>query len=215
VKRILRYLKFSIHFGLLIKPSTSTQLSIYSDADWAGCPYDRKSTSRFCLYLGDNLISWSFKKQQTMARSSTEAEYRAVAHATAESLRVQSLLREIGITLVQYPILWCDNIGATYLMANPVFHARTKHVEIDYHFIREKVQQKTLDARFISSKDQLADGLTKPIVSARFAFLRDKLNVISSPLILKGHIMEIQSADHDISEHAITDHNKSTDETTP
>jgi histone deacetylase 1/2 len=150
-----------------------------------------------------------------MARSSTEAEYRAVAHATAESLRVQSLLREIGITLVQYPILWCDNIGATYLMANLVFHARTKHVEIDYHFIREKVQQKTLDARFISSKDQLADGLTKPIVSARFAFLRDKLNVISSPLILKGHIMEIQSADHDISEHAITDHNKSTDETTP
>jgi histone deacetylase 1/2 len=215
VKRILRYLKFSIHFGLLIKPSTSTQLSIYSDADWAGCPDDRKSTSGFCLYLGDSLISWSSKKQPTVARSSTEAEYRAVAHATAESLWVQSLLREIGIPLVQCPILWCDNIGATYLTANPVFHARTKHVEIDYHFVREKVQQKTLDVRFISSRDQLADGLTKPIVSARFAFLRDKLNVISSPLILKGHIMEIQSADHGTSAHAITDHDKSADDITP
>jgi histone deacetylase 1/2 len=141
-----------------------------------------------------------------MARSSTEAEYRAVAHATAESLWVQSLLREIGIALVQCPILWCDNIGATYLTANPVFHARTKHVEINYHFVREKVQQKTLDVRFISSKDQLADGLTKPIVSARFAFLKDKLNVISSLLILKGHIKEIQSANHSI------DHGKSADE---
>nr|XP_034889400.1 uncharacterized mitochondrial protein AtMg00810-like [Populus alba] len=86
VKRILRYLKFSAHFGLLIMPSTSTQLSIYSDVDWVGCPDDRKSTSGFCLYLGDNLISWSFKKQQIVARSNTEAEYHAVAHATVESL---------------------------------------------------------------------------------------------------------------------------------
>jgi histone deacetylase 1/2 len=131
-----------------------------------------------------------------VARSSTEAEYRAVVHATAESLWVQSLMREIGITLPQRPLLWCDNIGATYLTANPVFHARTKHVEIDYHFVREKVQQKTLEVRFISSKDQLADGLTKPIVSARFVFLRDKLNVHPSPLTLKGPIMEMNVIDH-------------------
>jgi hypothetical protein len=196
VKRILRYLKFSIHFGLLIRPTKSTQLSIYFDADWAGCPDDRKSTSGFCIYFGDNLVSWSSKKQPTVARSSTEAEYRAVAHATSESLWVQSLMREIGITLPQRPLLWCDNIGATYLTANPVFHARTKHVEIDYHFVREKVQQKTLEVRFISSKDQLVDGLTKPIVSVRFVFLRDKLNVHPSPLTLKGPIMEMNVTDH-------------------
>jgi hypothetical protein len=131
-----------------------------------------------------------------VARSSTEVEYRAVVHATIESLWVQSLMRENDIILPQQPLLWFDNIGATYLTANSVFHARTKHVEIDYHFVREKVQQKTLEVRFISSKDQLADGLTKPIVFARFAFLHDKLNVQPSSLTLKGPIMEMNIADH-------------------
>ena len=112
-----------------------------------------------------------------MARLSTEIEYRAVAHATTESLWVQ-LLREIDIVLAQCPILWCDNINATNLIANAIFQTRTKHVEIDYHFVRENVQQKTLDVRFISSKDQLADGVTKPIVSAIFAFLRARVFIL-------------------------------------
>lgn len=86
VKRKLRYLKFSINFGLLIRPSIFPQISIYSNADWASCPNDQKSTSGFCIFFGDNLISWSFKKQPTVARSNTEAEYQAVAHATAESI---------------------------------------------------------------------------------------------------------------------------------
>ena len=118
VKRIFRYLKFSINFGLLIRPSKSTQLSIYSDANWAGCPDDRKSTFGFCIYFGNNLVSWSSKKQPIVARSSTKAEYRTIAHATTESLWVQSLMREIGIVLAQCPILWCDNINTTYLTAN-------------------------------------------------------------------------------------------------
>jgi hypothetical protein len=209
VKRILRYLKFSIHFGLLIKPNKSTQLSIYSDVGWAGCPDDRKSTSGFCLYFGDNLVSWSSKKQQIVACLGTEVEYRAVAHSTTESLWVQSLPREIDIVLAQFPILWCENVGATNLTANAIFQARTKHVEIDYHFVRENVQLTTLDVRFISSKDQLADGVTKPIVSARFAFLKDKLNVYSSSLTLNGHTMEMHSADHDTSASVIADHDKS------
>lgn len=190
VKRILMYLKFSIDFGLLIRPNTSTQLSIYSDAEWARCPNNKKSTSGYYIYFGLNLISWSPKKQPTIARSSTKAKYRTVAHATAKSLWLQSLLRELGYFLSTWPIIWCDNIGATYLTANPVFHARIKYVEIDYHFVEEKVHQKSLEVQFISSKDQIANGLTKPLVATQFSFLRSKLNVLPSTLSLKGNIKD-------------------------
>ncbi|XP_019157470.1 PREDICTED: uncharacterized protein LOC109154046 [Ipomoea nil] len=95
--------------------------------DWAGCPVDRKSTSGFAVYLGDNLISWLSKKQRTVARSSTEAEYKALADVSAEVTWVVSLLRELGLHSGKPATLWCDNLRATYLCANPVFHARTKH----------------------------------------------------------------------------------------
>jgi hypothetical protein len=122
VKRILCYLKQTMHHSLLLQRNSSYHLQAFSDADWAGCPDDRRSTSGYCLFLGNNLISWSSRKQKTVSRSSTEVEYRAIADATAELIWVQSLLRELGISIPQAPILWCDNIGATYLTANPLFH---------------------------------------------------------------------------------------------
>lgn len=163
VKRILRYLKQCMELGLKIQRSVSTLVSAFSDADWAGNVDDRRSTGGFAVFLGSNLVSWSARKQATVSRSSTESEYKAIANATAEIMWVQTLLQELGVRSPQAARLWCDNIGAKYLSANPVFHARTKHIEVDYHFVRERVSQKLLEIEYISSGDQVADGFTKPL----------------------------------------------------
>ena len=152
VKRILRYIKQCTKLGLKICRSPSTLVSAYSDADWAGSLDDRRSTRGFAVF-GDNLVLWSARKQATVSRSSTKSEYKALDNATTEIMWIQTLLREIGVKSPQVAKLWCDNLGATYLTANPVFHARTKHIEVDYHFVRERVAQNQLDVRIISSED--------------------------------------------------------------
>ncbi|KAK1424826.1 hypothetical protein QVD17_20164 [Tagetes erecta] len=191
VKRILRYLRGTSNYGLQIKHDSSINLhaytdaefqslSAFSDADWAGCPDDRRSTGGYAIYLGSNLVSWSARKQKTVSRSSTEAEYKALADTVAELTWLQTLLKELRVH-TKSTTLWCDNLGATYLSANPVFHARTKHVEVDFHFVREKVAQRELSVQFISTKDQIADVFTKPLASQRFLNLRSKLKVAPRP----------------------------------
>lgn len=139
VKRIIRYLHGTITVGLKIGISMSILVSGFADADWAGYPDDRRSTGGFAVFLGSNLISWSARKQATASRSSTVAEYKALANCSAAIMWVQSLLHELKVPHPSNGRLWCDNLGATYLSANTVFHARTKHIEIDYHFVRERV----------------------------------------------------------------------------
>jgi len=129
VKRILRYVKGTLGYGLIICKSPSMNISAFSNADWAGSVDDRRSTSGFCVFLGSNLISWSARKESTVSRSSTEVEYKAMANATAEIIWIQTLLKELRLANSSSATLWCDNLGATYLSANPVFHARTKHIE--------------------------------------------------------------------------------------
>jgi hypothetical protein len=138
VKRILRFVQ-GLSSGLHIGTGSVTKLTAYSDADWAGCPDSRRSTSGFCVYLGDNLVSWSSKCQTTMSRSSAEAEYRAVAHVVAECCWLRQLLQELHIQLPSATVVFCDNVSAVYMTANPVHHKRTKHIKIDIHFVREKV----------------------------------------------------------------------------
>ncbi|KAJ0697300.1 putative RNA-directed DNA polymerase [Helianthus annuus] len=192
VKRILRYLNGTINMGLWIRHNTGYRLQAFSDShwqanlrafsdsDWAGCPIDRRSTGGFAIYLGSNLVSWSAKKQKTVSRSSTESEYKAIADTVAELIWLKSLLRELGLDSGA-PTLWCDNLGATYLTANPVFHARTKHVEVDYNFVREQVSQGNLTVKFISTKEQIADIFTKPLPVQKFDFLRTKLQIADRP----------------------------------
>ena len=175
VKRILRYLKGTFGIGLWIGKSKTVVVSAFFYADWAGCPHDRRSTRGFVVYLGANLISWSARKQATVSRS--EAEYKSMANATAEVMWVQKLLDELGVSHPMAACLWCDNIGATYLSANPVFHARTKHIEIDFHFVREQVAAKQLDIRFINSGDQIADGFAKALPVHKLKEFRSNLNL--------------------------------------
>lgn len=177
VKRILRYLRNTVGIGLKIQRSLSMLVSAFSDADWAGCSDDRRSTGGFAVFLGSNLISWSAKKQATVSRSSTEAEYKAMANATAEVMWVQTLLEELGVKAPKAARLWCDNLGATYLSANPVFHARTKHIEIDFHFVRERVAQGLLQVRFVSTGDQVADGFTKALPVKQLDWFKNNLNL--------------------------------------
>lgn len=177
-KRIVRYVKNTLNIGLNFSKSSSTLLSAFSDSDWAGCLDDRRSTGGFAVFFGPNLISWCARKQATVSRSSTEAEYKALANATAEIIWMQSLLRELGVKSKQAPCLWCDNLCATYLSANPVFHARMKHIEIDFHFVRERVAQKQLDIRFVHSKDQVADGFTKALPIRNFEDFKHNLNLM-------------------------------------
>lgn len=177
VKRILRYVQGTCGLGLKIRKSKSMMVSSFSDADWAGCVDDRRSIGGFAVFLGDNLISWCARKQATVSRSSTEAEYKALANATVEMMWVQKLLTELKVPHPPAARLWCDNLGAKYLSANPIFHARTKHIEIDFHFVRERVAQKLLDIRFINTGDQLADGFMKPITAAKLRQFRFNLNL--------------------------------------
>jgi hypothetical protein len=115
-----------------------------------------------------------------VSRSSTEAEYKALANATAEVMWIQTLLNKLGVCSAKRAQLWCDNIGATYLVCNPIFHARMKHIEVDYHFIRERVAQGLLEVRPISTKDQITDGFTKPLTTRLLQQFKGNLNMSDS-----------------------------------
>ncbi|PKU81867.1 Retrovirus-related Pol polyprotein from transposon TNT 1-94 [Dendrobium catenatum] len=178
LKKLLRYIKGTIEYGLPITRS-SLQMRTYSDADWASDPLTRKSTSGFCTFLGDTLISWTVKKQPTVSRSSTESEYRALASATADTIWIKRLLADFRILHDQPVDVYCDNTSTIALANNPVFHGRTKHIEIDQRFVRENIQNNVIRLLPISTTDQIADILTKPLSTPRFKELRSKLTIIS------------------------------------
>uniref|UniRef100_A0A8R7K303 Reverse transcriptase Ty1/copia-type domain-containing protein n=1 Tax=Triticum urartu TaxID=4572 RepID=A0A8R7K303_TRIUA len=180
LKRVLRYLRGTTHYGLQLYRSSSRDLLAYSDADWAGCPDTRRSTSGFCVFLGSNLVSWSSKRQHTVSRSSAEAEYRAVANCVAESCWLRQLLAELHRPPRRATIVYCDNVSVVYLSSNPVQHQRTKHVEIDLNFVRDRVALGEVKVLHVPTESQFADVFTKGLSSSVFRDFCSSLNVFPS-----------------------------------
>jgi hypothetical protein len=181
VKRILRYLQGTLDYGLRLLSRCSLSLYGFSDADWAGCPDTHCSTTGYCIYLGANCISWASKKQATVSRSSAEAEYRSMSTTTAEFTWLLYLLCDIGIHLPNPPVLFCDNTSALHMTVNPVFHARTKHIELDVRFVCEKVAAGALVTQFVPTHLQIADIFTKALSKDSFQRLCSKLGVMLPP----------------------------------
>ncbi|CAA7029694.1 unnamed protein product [Microthlaspi erraticum] len=186
LKRILRYVQGTHTHGLHLQKGSINDITAYSDADWAGCPDTRRSSSGYCLYLGPNLVSWSSKRQPTVSRSSAEAEYKGVANAVAEACWLRNLLLELHCPITKASVIYCDNISAVYLSSNPVKHQRTKHIEIDIHFVREKVKIGQVKVFHVPSSLQFADIFTKGLPTMLFNDFRDSLTVRNPNVLTAG-----------------------------
>ena len=186
--QVLRYIKKAPGQGILLPSTGSIELTAYCDADWARCKDTRRSITGYCVLLGDAPVSWKTKKQSTVARSSAEAEYRSMATTSCEVTWLKSLLNDLRVKQLNPIRMFCDNQAALHIANNPVFHERTKHIEIDCHVVREKIQRGLLKTMHIGTKEQPADLFTKPLGSAHFSTLLHKLGVIDLHSNLRGSI---------------------------
>jgi len=186
VRRIIRYLKGTSHRGLCFPAASSLTLLGYSDADYAGCPNNRRSVTGWCMFLGSSLISWKSKKQSRISKSSTESEYRAMSTACSEIIWLRGLLAELGYPQTDATPLYADNTSAIQIATNPVFHERTKHIEVDCHFIRDAFDSHVISLPHITSTLQLADIFTKAVPRPRHQFLVNKLMLLDQPHQFEG-----------------------------
>ncbi|KAK4353217.1 hypothetical protein RND71_028735 [Anisodus tanguticus] len=181
LKRILRNVTGTLHFGLHLYISSISSLSAYTDADWGGCPNTRHSTFDYCVFLGDNLISCSSKRQSTLSWSSAEAEYRGVANVVAELCWFRNLLMELHCPIEKTTMVYCDNMSAIYLSDNPVQYQRTKHIKMNILFVREKVVRGQVSVLHVPSRYHITDIFIKGLPRVLFDDFRDSLSIREPP----------------------------------
>ncbi|KAM0050765.1 putative RNA-directed DNA polymerase [Helianthus debilis subsp. tardiflorus] len=186
VLRIIRYLKGKAGHGVLFKSNGHLETQLYTDANWAGDKGDRRSTSGYFTLVGGNLVTWRSKKQKVVALSSAEAEFRGIARGLTEVLWVRRLLTEIGYPPQETSKIWSDNKAAIQISENPVQHDRTKHIEVDRHFIKEKLEAEIITLPFVRSEDQFADILTKAVNERILHECLSKLNFGNPTVQLEG-----------------------------
>jgi len=185
-------------YGLFYEASIELQVYGYIDADWAGSISDRRSTSGFMFSFGSATVTWSSKKQPTVALSSTEAEYRGAAMAACEVVWLRKLLGDLGLHVDRHVVIYCDNLSSIQLGRNLVFHAQTKHIEVHYHFIREKVLACEIDLTYVNTKDQVADIFTKVLGAKKHRRFCNMLGVMELELSLRGSVEMSSSTRADI-----------------
>ncbi|XP_022040579.1 uncharacterized mitochondrial protein AtMg00810-like [Helianthus annuus] len=188
VKRLLRFVKGTLSFGLTYNHPHKQSILGYSDADWARCLDTRRSTYGYSIFLGGNLVSWNAKKQPTVSRSSCESEYRAMSNTATELVWITHLLRELHALPPDRPTLLCDNKSALFMTQNPVSHKRAEHIDLDYHFIRELVHSGKLYTKFVPTNLHVADIFIKSLPRAQFEAFRTMLLLGPPPFRLTGGI---------------------------
>jgi hypothetical protein len=181
VKKIFRYLKGTKEFGLWYPKGKDLSLMAYTDADWAGCIDDRRSTSGAAFYLGECLVSSLSKKQSSIYLSTAEAEYIAATTCCTQVLWMKQTLTDIQVEYDDPIPIYCDNTSAISISKNLVMHSKTKHIPIKYHFLREQVAEKNIRVEYVGTKEQVADIFTKPLPREAFEYLRQRIGVISTP----------------------------------
>ena len=178
VEHILCYSKGAPGRGILYGNHGHNRVECFIYVDWAGSKEDRRSTSGYCVFVGGNLVSWKIKKLGVVSRSSTESKYRAMTQSVCKIMWLHQLSMEVGIKTMVLAKLWCDNQAVLHITSNPVFHERTKHIEIDCHFIREKIQLGLISTGYVKTGEQFGDIFTKALSGDWVSYLCNKLGMI-------------------------------------